>query len=119
MRDHTQLKAWQVADDVVMAIYRTTKNFPREELFGLTSQMRRTAVSVTSNIVEGAARSSRADYIRFLDIGFASARELEYQIFVSDRLGYFEGDSGLELAGLAKESCKILHGLIASLRRRS
>ncbi|NLE61512.1 MAG: four helix bundle protein, partial [Planctomycetes bacterium] len=79
MRDHTTLQAFQEADELAVLIYRATKPFPREEQFGLTAQMRRAAVSVPSNIVEGCARQSQADFVRFLDTAFASLRELHYQ----------------------------------------
>ncbi len=88
MRDHTKLRAFEIADIVVMEVYRVTRGFPKEELFGLTSQVRRAAMSIASNIVEGCARSSEADYLRFLDMSYSSAKELEYQLSVADRLGY-------------------------------
>ena len=68
MRDHKKLRAFELADEVAVLVYRVTAGFPREELYGLTSQMRRAAVSVPSNIVEGCARDSQADYLRFLYI---------------------------------------------------
>ena len=64
MRDHTRLRAFELADEVVVLVYQTTTRFPKEELFGLTSQIRRASVSVPSNIVEGCARDSEADYLR-------------------------------------------------------
>jgi hypothetical protein len=70
MRDHTRLRAFELADDVAMLVYRVIAVFPKEELFGLTSQIRRAAVSVPSNIVDGCARDSEADYLRFLNIAF-------------------------------------------------
>ncbi len=77
MRDHTKLRAFQLADQVALAIYKYTRSFPREEIFGLTSQLRRAAVSIASTLVEGAARSSEAEYLRFLDTAYSSAREVE------------------------------------------
>ena len=88
MRDHTKLRAFELADMLAFTTYRATQDFPREEVFGLTSQMRRAAVSIAANIVEGCARNSEADYLRFLDMAYGSARELEYHISLAARLGY-------------------------------
>jgi len=74
MRDHTKLRAFELADDLVLAVHRATKSFPREEQFGLSSQLRRAVVSIASNIVEGCARNSEADFLRFLDMAFGSCR---------------------------------------------
>ena len=90
MRDHTKLRAFELADEVALLVYKVTAGFPKEELYGLTSQMRRAAVSVPSNIVEGCARDSQADYLRFLNIAFGSFRELHYQLSLSERLGVFD-----------------------------
>lgn len=99
-----------------MLVYRTTAGYPKEELFGLTSQMRRAAVSVPSNIVEGCARDSDADYLRFLNIAFGSLRELHYQLNLSKHLGFLinEDSSVLELKIVETE--KVLNGLIRALR---
>jgi len=97
-----------------MGVYRETQAFPLEERFGLSSQMRRAAISVASNIVEGCARRSEPDFLRFLDIAYGSARELEYQISVALRLAMLSTNS--ELPALSAETSKVLHGLIASIR---
>ncbi|MDA7888410.1 four helix bundle protein, partial [Akkermansiaceae bacterium] len=80
MRDHTKLKAFELVDRLACSVYSNTASFPKEEMFGLTSQLRRAAVSIASNIVEGSARHSKAEYLHFLDIAYGSAREVEYQI---------------------------------------
>jgi four helix bundle protein len=116
MRDHTRLRAFALADRLALLVHRRTTSFPHEECFGLTAQMRRAAVSAASNIVEGAARESLADYIRFLDMAYGSARELEYQVSLAERLGYLRDPS--ELTSLATETAMVLNGLIRSLRRK-
>ncbi len=90
MRNHAKLRAFELADELVIMIYRATKGFPKEEVYGLRSQMRRAAVSVPSNIVEGCARESQVEYLRFLEIAFSSLRELHYQFSVAKRLGYMD-----------------------------
>ena len=117
MRDHTKLRAYELADQLALAIYKETRSFPREEMFGLTSQLRRAAVSIASNIVEGSARSSEAEYLRFLDIAYGSAREVEYQVGLASRLGFLGEPSYRELGALSLETSKVLNGLLRSLRR--
>ncbi len=116
MRDHTKLRAFELADDVVMLVYRVTSGFPKEELFGLTSQIRRAAVSVPSNIVEGCARDSEAEYLRFLNIAFGSLRELHYQLNLSKRLGFLRNEDSSLLEPKVIEAEKVLNGLICALR---
>jgi len=116
MRDHTKLKAFHAADELAILVYQTTRSFPKEEQFGLTSQMRRAAVSVSSNIVEGCARDSQADYLRFLDVAFGSLRELTYQASLSHRLGYLTEDAHRSLAAQCVTTSKLLAALIRSLR---
>jgi four helix bundle protein len=115
MRDHTKLRAFELADQMALLVYRQTAEFPREEIFGLVSQMRRAAVSAASNIVEGCARHTQADYLRFLDMSYGSIRELEYQISLAQRLGYLR--NATELEAVVIEAAKVLNGLIRSLRR--
>jgi four helix bundle protein len=116
MRDHTKLRAFELADEVAILVYRVTAGFPKEELFGLTSQMRRAAVSVPSNIAEGCARDSEADYLRFLSIAFGSLRELHYQLNLSMRLGFLSNEDSSLIEPKVIETEKVLNGLIRSLR---
>ncbi len=117
MRDHKKLRAFELADALALAVYQATQVFPREEQFGLTSQMRRAAVSTASNIVEGCARHSERDYLHFLDMAYGSCRELEYHIFLAYRLQYLNEDIHASLTTICVESSKVLNGLIRSLRR--
>ena len=117
MRDHTKLRAFELADEVAVLIYRTTKRFPKEEIYGLTAQMRRAAVSVPSNIVEGCARESQAEYLRFLEIAFGSLRELHYQFGLARRLGYAAESDVLECDSKMVETEKVLSALLRSMRR--
>jgi four helix bundle protein len=116
MRDHTRLRAFELADRLAVQVYRDTRHFPREKLFGLTSQMRRAAVSIPSNIVEGCARSSKADYLHFLTIAYGSAQELQYQVGLAHELGFLDPDRFASLGELSGESATVLSGLIRSLK---
>jgi len=117
VRDHRRLRAFELADQLALTVYQETRTFPREELFGLTSQIRRAAISVPSNIVEGCARNSEADYLHFLDTAYGSARELEYQLSLATRLGLLDATGNLR--PLCEETGKVLHGLIRSMRPES
>jgi four helix bundle protein len=116
MRDHTRLRAFELADRVVVAVYGLTAKFPREETYGLVSQIRRAAVSVPSNIVEGCTRDSQADYLRFLHIAYGSLKELHYQLDLSIRLGFITKDDFLPMKPMLIETEKVLNGLLRSIR---
>ena len=112
MRDHRKLDDFNLADDLVVRVYEVTTQFPKDELYGLVSQMRRSAVSVPSNIVEGCGRRTEIEFNRFLDISFGSLRELGYLIELSSRLGYLSGDALNQIQELQGRSAAALAGLI-------
>jgi four helix bundle protein len=116
MRDHTKLRAFELADQFALLVYKHTATFPREEQFGLTSQVRRAAVSMPSNIVEGCARPTQADYLKFLDIAYGSASEAKYQLSLAFRLGFLGTESNEALSSCADELTRVLSGLIRSFR---
>ena len=96
-RDHRKLDAFTLADELTLRIYSETRDFPRSEMYGLRSQLRRAAVSIPTNIVEGCARDSEGDLLRFLDIAFASTRELNYLIGLASRLEFMNAKTAEEL----------------------
>ena len=114
---YKDLIAWQKGMDLVEGVYRLSARFPREETFGLTSQLRRAAVSVPSNIAEGYSRPSRSDYIRFLDIARGSANEAETQLLIAIRLKFVTEKESADVLGLAREEQRILKGLVQGLQK--
>lgn len=106
------IKAWQKADDLAVDVYETTKSFPRHQLYSLTNQMQRAAVSVAANIAEGSGRRTLADYIRFLYIAKGSLTELEYYIHLAKRLGYLTEEDHQRLDALQDETARVLTGFI-------
>ena len=118
MRDHKKLRAFELADEVAVRVYKITSRFPKEELYGLTSQIRQAAVSVPSNIVEGCARESEADYLRFLGIAFGSLRELHYQLSLAKRLNFMTEKDTLSVEPIVIETEKVLNGLIRSVKAK-
>ena len=113
MRPHERLEAWRDAMSLVESIYRVTRNFPDDERFGLTAQIRRAAISVPSNIAEGAARRSTAEYLRFLSIARGSLSELDTQLQIAQRLAYCGAET--DAKNLADRTFARLNALIRSL----
>jgi four helix bundle protein len=118
MRDHTKLRAFSLADELAMDVYRHSRSFPREERYGLQSQVRRSAVSVAANIVEGCARSTETEYLRFVEIAYGSARELQYEVTLCERLGYFQTGAAESLNTTCASLTKMLSALLQSLRAK-
>jgi four helix bundle protein len=116
MRDHTKLQAYQAADQLAIAVYKAVKNFPSDERFGLSLQLRRAAVSAAANIVEGCARITAPEYARFLSIAYASAREAQYEIDLATRLGYINGAASLNLNRQAADTTRLLSRLASSVK---
>ncbi|RRS29947.1 MAG: hypothetical protein P794_08980 [Epsilonproteobacteria bacterium (ex Lamellibrachia satsuma)] len=111
MKTHTDLDVWKLSMDFVENIYKLSANFPKEEMYGLTSQIRRAAVSIPSNIAEGASRQSRKEFVQFLYISLGSLSEVETQLMLSERLHFTENiQSVLNNAVTIK---KMLNGLIS------
>lgn len=98
MKDYRQLEIWQRSHQLALEIYRATKSFPKDELFGVTSQMRRAAASIPANIAEGCGRDSEAELKRFLDIAHGSASELDYFVLLTHELGYIAVETHAPLA---------------------
>lgn len=115
-KPHRNLTAWQKAMDLVVAIYSATKNFPKEEIYGLTSQLRRAAVSVPSNIAEGAADRTKQQFSNFLSNAIGSLNEIDTQFDVAFRLGYITEDVYLHLYEILDDCLAITYGLRKSLR---
>lgn len=116
-RDHRKLDAFKMADQLVVAVYLATADFPPNERYGLQSQLRRAAVSTPTNIVEGCAREPEAEFLRFLDIAFSSARELLYLISLAKRLSYLEEPTARSLTALGDRVAGALINLRRSIRR--
>ncbi len=116
-RYYMDLIGWQKAMDLVTEIYRLTKKLPKEEMFGLTSQLRRAAVSIPSNIAEGQGRLSRGEFRVFLGNARGSLSELETQIMIAKNLEYIDAPEAIVLLEMASEVGRILNGLIASMKK--
>ena len=119
VQDYRDLVVWQRAIDFVAEIYRLSARFPRDEQFGLTAQIRRASVSVTSNIAEGSGRATSRDLMNFLSYARGSLKEAESLLFVAQRLGFVRADDCTQSLHLADETSRMLTGLRSSVRKRN
>jgi four helix bundle protein len=117
IRSYQDLAIWKKAMELVVQVYHLTRHFPREEMHGLTSQMRRAAVSIPTNIAEGWGRGSRKEYIQFLRIARGSLLELETLLAISRSLRYLNQEDMQTTLALVEEISRMLSGLIASLKK--
>lgn len=116
MYNYRDMKLWQVSVDLVTDVYRCTQDFPKEEVFGISAHLRKTALSIPSNIAEGAGRSSTKDYLRFLDIANGSLSEFETQLEVAFRLGYLKDN--LPFLSKISQIRSMINGLQRSLKQK-
>ncbi len=119
MRDYTKIDAWKLADDLTVAIYQRTREFPREEQYGVTSQLRRAAYSVPANIVEGSSREGKRDYLHFLYIARGSLSETQYFLHLAHRLGFLSADEAAAFNNQTKQAFACLHGLIQAVEKEA
>ncbi len=119
VKSYKDLLVWQKSLDLVEMIYQVSKAFPKEELYGLTNQLRRAAVSIPSNIAEGHARSSTAEFLRFLSIARGSLAEVETQLLIAHRLSYLPADQLSSILNVQAEINKMVNGLMGKLAPKS
>lgn len=112
---YKDLIVWQKSMDLVVEVYALTEKFPKSEMYGLTSQMRRSSISIPSNIAEGRRRGSRKDYRHFLTIAYGSGAELETQVEIAQRLLFDKNSSCEKLDGLLLETMKMLNKMLSTL----
>jgi len=117
VRGFMDLIAWQKGMGFVEEVYHVSKGFPSEERFGLTAQIRRAAVSIPSNVAEGYGRSTKADYMHFVDIARGSANEAHTQLLIAERLGFVRPQDSQRALALAEEVQRVLRGLCDGLCR--
>jgi len=115
MKDFHELKVWQKAHQLTLAIYQVTAAFPREELYGLTSQLRRCSASIAANLAEGCGRNGDAEFARFCSIAMGSASELEYHLLLAKDLKLINPKNHAELSQRATELKRMLTALLQKL----
>lgn len=116
-QDHRKLEAFQLADDLVLNVYRVTRRFPTEEKYGLVSQLRRAAVSVPTNIVEGCARATSADLRHFLTIAHGSLREVGYLLDLAARLEFLNDTEATDINERYDHASRVLNNLIRRIEK--
>ena len=117
MKDFRRLQVWEKAHALTLSVYRATDAFPKNEMYGLTSQIRRACVSIGSNIAEGAGRSSDRELARFLDIAGGSANEVEYQLLLARDLGYLNAESYSSLNAMTNEIKRMINAFTRRIRQ--
>ena len=117
MRDFRSLKVWEKSHSLAVAVYKKTATFPRSELYGLTSQIRRACTSIPANIAEGCGRGGHADFARFLQIAMGSASELEYHLLLARDLGLLASEDFDALSARTTETKRMLASLIRRIRK--
>ncbi|HXT62536.1 MAG TPA: four helix bundle protein [Pyrinomonadaceae bacterium] len=117
VKNYQELIAWQRAMDLVELVYKASRQFPREEIYALTGQIRRAAVSIPSNIAEGQGRTTTSDFLRHLSIAYGSLCEVETQILIAGRLNYLTAAQVGAVMNGAAEVGRLLNGLMNSLSR--
>ena len=115
---YEDLSVWKKSMNLAEKIYELTKFMPKEEVYGLTAQMRRAAVSIPSNIAEGQQRTSTREFLRFLSIARGSNAELQTQLVLACKLGYFQSEQIRETMNLTREVSKMINALMISLNKR-
>ncbi len=116
IKSYKDLTVWQKAFELSLLVYRLTKNFPKEELYALISQIRRAAISIPSNIAEGYCRQRKLEYIQFLLIAFASGAELETQLLIAKELRYVSTENFETANRMLEEVMKMLNSLISKIK---
>lgn len=116
MAGYRDLKVWQLGVDIALEVYRVTAEFPKSEVYGLTSQLRRAAVSIPSNIAEGHARKTQREMQRFANIAKGSLAELETQLIIAGELGFLNNEALRKLMEIADHESRMLSGLLKSTR---
>ena len=116
MQDFRQLKVWEKAHQLTLAVYNASRTFPKEERYGMTSQARRSAASTAANIAEGCGRSKSGDFARFLEIAAGSVSELEYHLLLARDLDYIDGSVHERLSADAAEIIRMLGSLTRKVR---